>query len=137
MPAPHRRNKGDSLARHIDTNAGARKIANDRDNLVAQRTRKDAKWEEAASNLERATGSTLEQRAAQTLSDFERGLNLDRFDRAVKKGKAKPPPPLAKVNPRVPRYYLGACLDCDLEMWEHRPRPRVPLCRTCRGRRAS
>lgn len=130
MPAPHRRNKGDSLARHIDTNAGARKIASDRDNLVAQRQRTDRKWEAAAARL-----SPLEQRAAQTRIDFERGVNLDRFDRAVKSGKAKPP--VVVLTPGLrPRFFLGYCVRCDFEMWVHSPRPRVPICRRCRGRRS-
>lgn len=126
MPSPGLRNKGESLAHHIDTNAGARKVANDRDNLVASRTRKDAKWEAAAARL-----SPLEQRAAQVRVDYERADHLARYSTAVKEGRAKPPTPATG-----PRYWLGHCLDCDRELWEHRPRPRVPLCRSCRGRRS-
>jgi len=127
MPAPHRRNKGDSLAQHIDTNSGARKVANDRDNLVASRTRKDAKWEAAA--------SSLEQRAAQARTDYERGVNLSRFDRAVREGRAKPPI-VVLTRARPARYWLGHCLDCSHEMWQYTSRARVPLCRSCRIKRS-
>lgn len=131
MPAPHRRNKGDSLAQHIDTNSGARRIANDRDNLVAGRTRKDARWKAAA--------SSLEQRAAQARTDYERGTNLYRFDRAVREGRAVAPSitTTRTTGQRLrARYWLGYCIDCSYEMWTHSPRPRVPLCNHCRGKRA-
>ncbi|MBD3926480.1 hypothetical protein IEZ26_17785 [Nocardioides cavernae] len=123
-PAPHRRNKGESLAHHLDTNSGARKVGNDRENLVAARIRKDAKWEEAA--------SSLEQRAAEVRRDHERGKQYERYDTAVRQGKAKPP--VVVLAPGLaPRYWLGHCLDCGHDLWVRNPRPRVPICEGCRS----
>jgi len=51
MPAPNRRNVGASLAQQIGDHAGPRSIDSRRDRLVAQRSRTDAKWTEAAARL--------------------------------------------------------------------------------------
>lgn len=128
MPAPHRRNKGESLAQHIatGTHAAPRHVEDRRDRLKGQQVRDAKKWEAAASDLE--------QRAAEVRRDYERGVALSRFDRAVREGRAKPP--VIVLTPGLPaRYYLGACLDCSRELWEHSPRPRVPICRQCRAKR--
>ncbi|MBD8870927.1 hypothetical protein [Nocardioides donggukensis] len=132
MPAPHRRNHGETLAKKIDNNASNRGL-DDRDNLVASRTRHAKKWEETASTLDRATRavSDLEQRAKQTRTDFERAGHLSRFSNDVRQHRARLP--IVVLRPESPaRYWLGYCLRCDLEMWVHRPKPRVPICGRCR-----
>ena len=75
--------------------------------------------------------SDLFERAEQVRRDHERGKNFGRYDRDVKRGKAKPP----VIEPEKPPRYTLTCLDCGWEMWLHRPEPRVPLCRKCRVHR--
>jgi hypothetical protein len=43
---------------------------------------------------------------------------------------AEPGPPAAPVA----RYYLGACIRCEVEIWTPSRRPQVPLCAPCRLR---
>ncbi|WP_166389601.1 hypothetical protein [Nocardioides ochotonae] len=130
MPAPNRRNKGEALAHQIKAHAAAKSMG-DRDSLVASRTRHAKKFEEAQARLSRAGGSTLEQRASQAHADYERGLNLDRFSRSVREGRAKPP--VVVLAPETsPRYFLGECLRCSREMRVHSAKPRVPIHPECR-----
>lgn len=132
MPAPHRRSRGESLAKKIEAHAAPRSIDDRRDRLISQRSRIDAKWEEAAARL--SPRSDLEQRATQARTDDERARHLSGYSTAVRRGQAKPP--VVVLTPAVtPRYFLGLCLDCSREMWVFRSKPRVPVCPSCREKR--
>ena len=134
MPAPHRRSHGPSLATKIDAKTSSRAL-DDRSKVLAARTRHAKKFEEVSAALEAATGSALERKAAETRRDYERGRQFQHFDNDVKRGRAKPP--IVVLTPdAAPRYWLGHCLDCSVELWVHRPKPRVPLCTRCRDRRS-
>ena len=61
MPAPNRRNKGESLAHHISDHTAARGVADDRDRFKAQMVRKDTHWEEAAARLSPASRQVAEK----------------------------------------------------------------------------
>lgn len=63
MPAPNRRNKGEALAHRIKSHVAA-KVMDDRDSLVASRTRQAKKWDEAAARLSPAARSLAEKRGA-------------------------------------------------------------------------
>ena len=133
MPAPHRRAIGESLAKKIGSKTASRAL-DDRDNLVSARTRHAKKFEEVSEALERATGSDLERKADEVRRDFERSGHLTRFSEDVREGKAKPP--VIVLTPQQPaRYFFGQCLDCSVELWAHKPKPRVPLCEWCKDRR--
>lgn len=82
----------------------------------------------------RLRGSTLEQRAEQARTDYERAGHLNHYATAVRERRAKPP--IVVLTPESPpRYFLGLCLRCDRDIWVHRARPRVPVCDSCRGKR--
>lgn len=133
MPAPNRRNKGASLADRIADHAAARGVTDVGDRFIATRTRQDKRWEEAAARLSRGS-SDLEQRAEQARTDYTRAKRFEHFEADVRAGRAKPP--IVVLIPNAPpRYYLGECLDCSVELWVHKPKPRVPICRGCHDRR--
>ena len=63
-----------------------------------------------------------------------RERNDERMDRRI---AARAKPPIVVLAPSThPRYFLGACLRCDVEMWVHSPKPRVPICKRCTVRPA-
>jgi hypothetical protein len=70
-------------------------------------------------------GSDLEARAAQVRTDAERASQFRRYEGDVRVGRAKPP------AIKTPRYLLGCCLRCGIEIWVTSPRPRVPVCKGC------
>lgn len=78
MPAPNRRNVGASLAHQIDAHAGPRSIDSRRDRLVAQRSRTDAKWAEAAARL--APAAVLDRR--QVNEDQREALRIENAQHA-------------------------------------------------------
>mgnify|MGYP000876446279 CR=1 FL=1 len=61
MPAPNRRNKGESLANYVTNHDAARAVAYDRDRLIAQRVRQGKRWEEAAARLSPAARSVADR----------------------------------------------------------------------------
>lgn len=130
MPAPSRRNKGESLAVKIGDHTAAKAVTHDGDRMVAARTRQDKRWEEAAASLERPR-SDLAERAAQARTDAERSPYLGRYPTAVREGRAKPA--IVVLDHEAHPRYLGECLRCRGEMWVHSPKPRVPICAGCRS----
>ena len=129
-PAPSRRNVGASLAKQVTTARHTDNIGDARDRHVASRARHAEKWDRISSDLE--------QRAAQARVDAERAHRYVIYDDDVKQGRATPPVPLLPlasiVTPGQPRYWLGYCLRCEVEMWVHRPRPMVPVCTRCKAK---
>lgn len=78
MPAPNRRNVGASLAHQIGDHAGPRSIDTRRDRLVAQRSRTDTKWAEAAGRL----GPTAVLDRHQVNEDQREALRIENAQRA-------------------------------------------------------
>lgn len=78
--------------------------------------------------------STLGERADQTRREYERAKQLRRYETDVRRGKAKPPV-IVLTKGQEPRYFLGLCLGCSVELWVHSAKPRVPLCPSCRSKR--
>lgn len=64
--------------------------------------------------------------------DQYRQRNDERMKRRVANRSTAP-----TLSPQPARYLLGHCLDCSRDLWEHSPRPRVPICRGCTNRRVS
>lgn len=77
--------------------------------------------------------SDLFERAQQVRQDYERGRQFGRYDRDVKRGKAKPP----VLEPEKPSRYFLACIDCDRDIKPTRPERRVPLCQQCKDKRTA
>lgn len=67
MPQPHRRNKGEVLAQQMSDHAAPRSIDSRRDRLVAQRSRTDAKWADAAARLDAPEVASVSTPAARIL----------------------------------------------------------------------
>lgn len=137
MPAPHRRNKGESLAHQIKAKAGSKAVSDDRDNLVATRVRKDAKWQEAAAVLSPAMQRVAKEvkRAPKPPPKAEHRPRGHEKRMRSRRERAKPPV-IVLTGGENPRYFLGECLGCNASLWVHNAKLRVPLCPSCREKRS-
>lgn len=132
MPSPHTRAGGESLAKRITATRSmtGRAIPDARDHYRANQARVARNWESAASDLA-ARGNRVRV-------DSERAHHLQLYADDVRQGLAIPWPSTTQkptAPAAEPRYWLGACLGCERDVWVHTQRPRVPLCERCRGRR--
>ena len=71
MPAPHRRNVGQSLARTLDRIGRTNSIADSRDRLIANRERHAGKWEQVAADLDRARSGPVPETGPQKRARVE------------------------------------------------------------------
>ncbi len=129
-PAPGLRNKGQSVVEQIADKSRIDFISDTRSRLVAHRARQATGWEAAA--------GTLESRARQVRTEHERAHHLELYSQDVRRGRATGRHEVTTTLPvqaaaLEPRYWLGACLRCEREIWAHTLRPRVPVCQRCRG----
>ena len=130
MPSPGLRNRGQSLVDEVANKGRIDHISDTRTRLVAHRARQASGWEAAA--------GTLDARTLPVREGHERGHHLRHHADVVRQGRATPgraATPLAPLLSAEPRYWLGACVGCERDLWVHTLRPRVPLCERCRSQR--
>lgn len=123
-PAPGLRNKGQSVVEQVADKRHIPNIFDARARQAAHRARHATGWEPAARNLDARA-----QKGPHTNAAFHE------FQHPAADVLTTPRSAPAPLGATSPRYWLGACLRCECQMWVPTLRPRVPLCETCRSAR--